>query len=189
MRQGTAVTGIEGTYRLVSCEVLWSDGEIGFPYGEDADGLLVYTANGFVTGHLMRQDVPKFRTGARRVPPEQAREAFLGYLGYYGTYEVDVAIGTVTHHVLGGWHPNWIGHGPSPALPLQGRAIGDRNSCCQLGRSFPPNTSRLAEGRGHVGEIQPGRDYTIDRRRLPVAGDRFSGPAESEWEPDGSDLH
>ena len=103
------MTRIEGTYRLVSCEVLWSDGEIGFPYGEDADGLLVYTANGFVTGHLMRRDVPKFRTGARRVPPEQAREAFLGYLGYYGTYEVDVSAGTVTHRVLGGWHPNWTG--------------------------------------------------------------------------------
>ena len=101
--------GIAGTYRLVSCEVRWSDGEIDFPYGEDADGLLVYTANGFVSGHLMRRDLPKFRTGARRAPPEQAREAFLGYLGYYGTYEVDVEAGTVTHRVLGGWHPNWTG--------------------------------------------------------------------------------
>lgn len=109
MREDTSLTGIEGTYRLVSCEVHWCDGRVDRPYGDDAEGLLVYTADGFVTGHLMRRDVPKFRTGARRAPPEQAREAFLGYLGYYGNYEVDVAAGTVTHYVLGGWHPNWTG--------------------------------------------------------------------------------
>jgi hypothetical protein len=109
MQEGNAVRGIEGTFRLVRCEVRWSDGEVNWPYGEDAEGLLVYTSTGFVTGHLMRRNVPKFRTGARRAPSEQIHEAFLGYLGYYGTYEVNVGAGTVTHHVLGGWHPNWTG--------------------------------------------------------------------------------
>ena len=103
------MTGLEGTYRLVGCEVHWSDGEVDFPYGKDADGLLVYTADGFVTGHLVQRNVPKFQTGARHAPAEQARKAFLGYLGYYGTYQVDADAGTVTHHVLGGWHPNWTG--------------------------------------------------------------------------------
>ncbi len=101
--------GIEGTYRLVRCEVHWSDGEVDCPYGEDAEGLLVYTATGFVSGHLMRRDVPKFQTGARQAPPDRMREAFLGYLGYFGTYEVNAVAGTATHHVLGGWHPNWTG--------------------------------------------------------------------------------
>lgn len=100
---------LAGTYRLARCEVLWSDGEVEHPYGTDAEGILVYTANGFVTGHLMRRDVPRFSTGARKAPADQARRAFLGYLGYYGTYAVDAGRGTVTHHVLGSWHPNWVG--------------------------------------------------------------------------------
>ena len=78
MQEGNAVRGIEGTFRLVRCEVRWSDGEVNWPYGEDAEGLLVYTSTGFVTGHLMRRNVPKFRTGARRAPSEQIHEAFLG---------------------------------------------------------------------------------------------------------------
>lgn len=100
---------IHGTYRLVRCEVQWSDGTVEFPYGEDAEGILVYTPGGYMTGHLMRQNVPRFRGGARRAQPEEAQEAFLGYLGYFGTYEVDRATGIVTHHVLGSWHPNWVG--------------------------------------------------------------------------------
>lgn len=100
---------IEGTYRLVSCEVRWSDGEVDFPYGKTPEGLLVYTTTGYVTGHLMRPDIPRLRTGARRAPAEETRAAFLGYLGYYGTYTVDERACTVTHRVLGSWHPNWVG--------------------------------------------------------------------------------
>ena len=100
---------LEGTYRLVRCEVRWSDGQVEHPYGEDAEGLLVYTPEGYVTGHLMRRDVPFLRTGARKSKPEDTHAAFVGYLGYYGTYSVDRGAGTVTHRVLGSWHPNWVG--------------------------------------------------------------------------------
>ena len=100
---------IHGTYRLLRCEVRWSDGAVDCPYGEDAEGLLVYTPEGYMSGHLMRPDVPRFRRGARAALSEQAHEAFLGYLGYFGTYAVDREAGTVTHHVLGSWHPNWVG--------------------------------------------------------------------------------
>ncbi len=100
---------LTGTYRLLSCEVQWSDGAVDLPYGTSPEGLLVYAESGHFSGHLMRRGVAKFGTGARQVPPEQAKEAFLGYLGYYGTYTVDESAGTVTHHVLGSWHPNWVG--------------------------------------------------------------------------------
>ncbi len=100
---------LAGTYRLIRCEIRWSDGKVELPYGEDADGLLVYTPTGHMSGHLMRQDVPRFRTDARRASPEETRAAFLGYLGYYGTFTVNKSAGTVTHRVLGSWHPNWVG--------------------------------------------------------------------------------
>ena len=100
---------LAGTYRLATCEVLWSDGEVEQPYGSSPEGILVYTPDGYVTGHLMRRDVPQLATSARRASPEDLRVAFLGYLGYFGTYTVDETAGTVTHHVLGSWHPNWVG--------------------------------------------------------------------------------
>lgn len=101
--------GIEGTYRLVHCAVIYSDGAVEHPYGEDAEGLLLYSRAGYFSGHLMRRGVSCFRTGARKATAEETRAAFLGYLGYFGTYAVDGAAATVTHTVLGSWHPNWVG--------------------------------------------------------------------------------
>lgn len=106
---GSLTVSLTGTYRLVRCEIHWADGRVELPYGSDPEGLLVYTPGGYVTGHLMRRDVTKFRTSARKISAEQAKEAFLGYLGYYGTYVLDEENSTVTHHVLGSWHPNWVG--------------------------------------------------------------------------------
>ena len=98
-----------GAYRLRRCEVRWSNGEVDFPYGPNPEGLLVYTADGYFTGHVMRPDTPRLSTGARHAPAEEIRAAFLGYIGYCGTYAVDREDGTVTHRVLGSWHPNWVG--------------------------------------------------------------------------------
>ena len=117
------LVSLTGVYRLVACEVLWADGRIELPYGTDPEGLLAYTSSGYVTGHLMRRDVTKFRTGARQAAAEEAKEAFLGYLGYYGTYTVNEEGGTVTHHVLGSWHPNWVGTDQVRHFCLEGETL------------------------------------------------------------------
>lgn len=114
---------LAGAYRLVACKIVWADGKVDLPYGADPEGLLVYTSSGYVTGHLMRRDVTKFRTGARQASAEQAKEAFLGYLGYYGTYAVDEESGTVTHRVLGSWHPNWVGTDQVRHFRLEGATL------------------------------------------------------------------
>ena len=114
---------LEGTYRLLSCEKRWSDGEIEFPYGEAPEGLLVYTGDGYVTGHLMRNGVPPLASGARRATARELRQAFLGYLGYYGTYAVDIVAGTVTHRVLGSWHPNWVGTDQVRTYRMEGDSL------------------------------------------------------------------
>lgn len=112
-----------GIYRLVMCEVRWSDGEVAQPYGTDPDGLLVYTSSGYFTGHVMRRDTPKLSTGARHAPHDETHEAFLGYIGYYGTYSVDLGAGTVTHRVLGSWHPNWVGQDQVRFFEMDGRSL------------------------------------------------------------------
>jgi hypothetical protein len=39
----------------------------------------------------------------------EVRAAFDGFIAYFGTYTVDAAAGTVTHHVLAASYPNWVG--------------------------------------------------------------------------------
>ena len=38
--------------------------------------------------------------------------AYQSYIGYLGPFTVDVQKGTVTHHVIGSSHLNWIGTEP-----------------------------------------------------------------------------
>lgn len=128
---------LTGTYRLVRCEVRWSDGNIECPYGKEPDGLLVYTASGYFTGHVMRPGVPKLTAGARRAPAEETRAAFLGYIGYYGSYSVDETAGTVTHRVLGSWHPNWVGTNQVRHFSLEnGKLVIETPSVPSGGRSY-----------------------------------------------------
>jgi hypothetical protein len=39
----------------------------------------------------------------------EVRDAFDGYLAYFGTYAVDESTRTVTHHLVGASFPNWVG--------------------------------------------------------------------------------
>ena len=103
------MSALDGTYRLEGYELLRQDGVVEEPYGSDPEGLLVYSPSGFFSGHVMRKGVPKFQRGARLADPARTKEAFLGYIGYFGRFSVDAAAKTVTHRVLGSWHPNWVG--------------------------------------------------------------------------------
>ena len=96
-------------YCLEGYELLRQDGVVEKPYGSDPEGLLVYSPSGFFSGHVMRKGVSKFPWGARLADPARTKEAFLGYIGYFGRFSVDAAAKTVTHRVLGSWHPNWVG--------------------------------------------------------------------------------
>jgi hypothetical protein len=58
----------------------------------------------------MKPDRKEFVSGDfLRPTPEELREAFDGYFGYYGRYTVDEKAGVVTHHVDGAAYPNYIG--------------------------------------------------------------------------------
>ena len=60
--------------------------------------------------HLMQPDRPPFTANdIRRGTDPEIRAAFNGYVGYYGTYTVVPASGTVAHHLRGASYPNWVG--------------------------------------------------------------------------------
>ncbi|MDP1571518.1 MAG: lipocalin-like domain-containing protein [Vicinamibacterales bacterium] len=99
-----------GTWRLVRFESRVADGQVRHPMGERVEGQMVYTEAGRISTHIMRAGRAAFASGDRaRGTDAETREAFVGYLAYYGTYAVDAAAGTIHHHIAGASFPNWIG--------------------------------------------------------------------------------
>jgi hypothetical protein len=109
--QSQGVPSLLGTWRLVSYEARDSKGRVQYPLGENVSGLLVYDGGGNMSAHVMRNELPLFAANdPARGTDVELRAAFEGYGSYFGTYTVDQARQTVTHHVRGAWYPNWIGH-------------------------------------------------------------------------------
>src|SRR5262245_28359201 len=99
-----------GSWKLSSFEAHSPDGHLSHPMGENASGLLIYTATRRMSVQLMRRDRPHFAAGNRlQGTPEEIKAAFEGFVGYWGTFDVDEKAKTVTHHVAGASFPNWIG--------------------------------------------------------------------------------
>jgi hypothetical protein len=103
---------IVGTWKLVTSELKYnySDGEVLYPLGPNAVGLLIYTSNNHISAQLMRPDRSSFESGVlNNGTTEEIKEAFQGYMSYYGTYELNEEQGIVIHHVKGSYFPNWVG--------------------------------------------------------------------------------
>jgi hypothetical protein len=99
-----------GAWRLESWD--WRDeaGKVGSPLGDDPVGQLMYDGSGSVSAQLMRRNQPRFADDDwRRADTAERAAAWLGYFCYFGTYAVDEAAGTVTHHVEGSSFPNLVG--------------------------------------------------------------------------------
>jgi len=96
-----------GTWSLTECAEILPDGSKRLPFGDDALGQVVYTADGHMSAQLLRAGRAAFPSDDyRSAPVEVAAEAFQQYFGYFGRYEVDASAGTVTHFIEGAWLPN-----------------------------------------------------------------------------------
>jgi hypothetical protein len=94
----------------VSYEGRDSKGQIRHPFGEHVTGQLVYDAGGNMSAQIMGNARSTFASNdAARGSDSEVREAFEGYIGYFGTYSVDSEKHTVTHRVRGSSFPNAVG--------------------------------------------------------------------------------
>ena len=104
-----------GSYRLRSFELVFDDGTVDHPLGRDAEGLIVYTREGFFSGQMMQKGRPKFAQARQSAAQKdfgsdaEVRAAFNGYVAYYCTYDVDELLGIVNHRIIGALLPNWEG--------------------------------------------------------------------------------
>ena len=111
-QQTRAASKLIGTWKLVAIEERDADGKLTVPldYGSDPVGMLMYDATGHMSAQAMRRGRSKLPSDDVHVAtPEQAKAAFTGYNGYFGTYEVIESESIVIHHVEGSMIPNWEG--------------------------------------------------------------------------------
>jgi hypothetical protein len=85
-------------------------GEVSQPLGPDPQGIIMYTADGYMSAQLMRRDRPAYdRAITGGGTTEQMAAAASGYLCYSGPYRLDEAAEVLHHHVQVSLLPNWIG--------------------------------------------------------------------------------
>lgn len=115
---------LAGTWKLLSFESQSAGGDVSHPFGADAQGQLMYDAPGRMSVVLMRAGRPPFASGdPARGAPDEIKAAFEGFIAYYGTYDIDEELGTVTHHVEANSFPNWVGTHQQRFFTLAGRRL------------------------------------------------------------------
>jgi hypothetical protein len=113
--------GLVGTWRLISFQVRGPGDAIRYPFGPDATGLLIYTANGLMAGQIMRRGRATFASATiTGGTSDELAEAATGYIAYAGTYSVDEAAAVVTHHVTMSLFPNLVGTDQRRGMALDG---------------------------------------------------------------------
>jgi len=115
---------LNGTWQLESWTIGYSDrDDFTYPYGEDPQGLLLYTDDGWMSASICRkkrallpQDV-----SFRKLPDELRAEAFASYFHYAGRYRV--VEGDVVHYVTQSLNPNFPGTEQLRHAELDGQTL------------------------------------------------------------------
>jgi hypothetical protein len=115
---------VVGAWKLISFEIRRADGEVTYPFGQNAQGSIIYTDSGRFSGQVMRPDRPRFVSGDQlKGTAEEIRANYEGFISYYGSYEFDAQNGFVIHHVEGSLFPNWEGGPQKRFFELKGNQL------------------------------------------------------------------
>lgn len=113
-----------GTWRLESWTIGYSDrDELTTPFGEDPEGLLLYTDDGWMSASVSRAGRELFPADAspRELDDGQKARAFGSYFHYAGRYRVDG--GDVIHSVGQSLNPNFVGSEQLRHAELDGHTL------------------------------------------------------------------
>ena len=104
-----------GAWQLARWYITYDDGAITEPLGPDAEGLLIYTADGWMTAAIMAAGRPRLSRGNPRAAPEAERAAaFDTYFSYCCSWRV---VGQAVEHRV------TISHNPALVGTVQVRNI------------------------------------------------------------------
>jgi len=111
-----------GTWRLVSFELRSKDGQVRYPFGEDAVGYVMYSHDGYVSFTVMSANRPQFASAdiAHGSSAEKAA-AVDTYFSYCARYEVRGD--RVIHHLEVSLFPNWVGGDQERIFEFEGNRL------------------------------------------------------------------
>ncbi|CDG51187.1 MULTISPECIES: lipocalin-like domain-containing protein [Halomonadaceae] len=116
---------VAGTWRMVSA-TLENDGTTEHPYGENPQGMLVFTADMHFVEVLTNGDTERFESNTRGGgTDEENSRAMASSIGFFGSYTIDEQGRFTGNYVEGSTFPNWVGSERS-SRELQLRVEGDR---------------------------------------------------------------
>lgn len=77
-----------------------------------------------MSAQLMRPEITAFASNdPLRASDQEASLAWRNYIGYWGTYTINVKAGIITHHIEGAWLTNWVGQDQTRAFHLSGDSL------------------------------------------------------------------
>ena len=113
-----------GTWELESWSIGYDDrDELSFPYGEEPQGLLLYTTDGWMSASIglpKRERLPE-DVSFRKIPDKLKAQAFTSYFHYAGRYRVED--GDVVHYVTQSLNPNFPGTEQLRHAELDGQTL------------------------------------------------------------------
>lgn len=113
-----------GTWQLESWTIGYADRDaLSFPYGEDPQGLLLYSNDGWMSASIGRREralLPE-DVSFRKLPDAQKAAAFSSYFHYAGRYRV--LDGDVVHYVTQSLNPNFPGTEQLRHAELDGQTL------------------------------------------------------------------
>jgi hypothetical protein len=111
-----------GSWKMVSYEVAFEDGEVIYPLGQDALGCLIYTEKGYMSVNIMTANrhpfVSEDFTQASIAEKVAAFETFIAYSGQY-----EILNNQVIHYADIASVPNWIGIGHERFFQITGNQL------------------------------------------------------------------
>jgi hypothetical protein len=119
-RKGPIAEALIGVWRLREYSDFTEGTASHYPFGEDPDGVLIYTPDGFVSALLMARGRPNLSgNGFTEGTPDQYTSAGKSFIGYTGRYDVDETRLVVTHRPTVAFVPNMIGSIQQRLVDLQ----------------------------------------------------------------------
>lgn len=126
LSKGEAFAALVGAWQLVLWTTFHADGSRDHPFGTDAVGQILYSADGHLSCHLMRGRRSRLDAPIYEVSDAALGRALRDSTGYFGRFSLDAAAGVVIHHVTGAWYPDSIGIDQRAAMLLKGTACYSR---------------------------------------------------------------
>ena len=120
---GELACALTGAWHLVRWTIEYpSSDRVTQPFGTDPEGLLVYTADGYMSAVMQRRNRPRLsRADPHAVSDTEKAAAFASYLHYSGLWSI--ADGNVIHDVRHAMNPNLIGTRQVRSVALDGDTL------------------------------------------------------------------